>query len=203
MHDLLKVMNSGGVVLYPTETLYAVGCDATSQEACEKVAAIKGRAEDKPLPLIIGGMDMLELVTEEKSSHLIHLAELFWPGPLSILVKALPELPELLSDDEGYTSVRYSGHPFAAELSRRMKRPLVATSANISDKPSVALPESIDSELLELVDKAYLDPPWPRGNKPSTVVRLVGASQLEVLREGAVTVKMLCDKGYSVSVKTS
>ncbi|WP_319542737.1 L-threonylcarbamoyladenylate synthase [uncultured Pseudodesulfovibrio sp.] len=202
MHDLLKVMNSGGVVIYPTETLYAVGCDATNPEACEKVAAIKGRTEDKPLPLIIGGMDMLKLVTDEKAVALIRLAELFWPGPLSILVKAVPELPALLSDEEGYTSVRHSGHPFASELSRRLKRPIVATSANLSDKSPVALPEDIDPELLERVDKAYLDPPWPRGNKPSTVVRLIGASQLEVVREGAVTVKMLCDKGYSVSVKT-
>jgi len=202
MHDLLKAMNSGGVVLYPTETLYAVGCDATSLEACEKVAAIKGRSEAKPLPLIIGGMDMLELVTEEKTAPLIHLTELFWPGPLSILVKALPELPGLLSDDEGYTSVRHSGHPFASELSRRLKKPIVATSANISDKSPVALPEDIDPKLLEQVDEAYLDPPWPRGDMPSTVVRLVGASQLEILREGAVTVKMLCDKGYSVSVET-
>ncbi|NDV17979.1 threonylcarbamoyl-AMP synthase [Pseudodesulfovibrio sp. JC047] len=202
MHGLLKALNSGGVGIYPTETLYAIGCDATCQEACERVASIKDRSKGKPLPLIIGGTDMLDMVTNEKTDSISHLAEVFWPGPLSILVKALPELPDMLSDEDGYTSVRLSGHPFAAELSRRMKRPLVATSANFSSKPPVGLPEDLDHDLLEQVDEAYLDPPWPRGQKPSTVVRLLSASQVEILREGAVTVKMLCDKGYSVSVNT-
>jgi L-threonylcarbamoyladenylate synthase len=203
MHNVLKVMNAGGVAVYPTETLYAVGCDAMNREACERVTRIKGRPDDMPLPLIIGSIDMLGLVTDNKSSSLLELAKAFWPGPLSILVKAIPELPDLLCDEEGYTSVRYSGHPFAAELSRRLKRPIVATSANISGQEPVALPEDLDPELLSLVDESYLDPPWPRGDKPSTVVRMLGASRLEILRDGAVSVKKLCDKGFSVSLQAS
>jgi len=202
MHNVLKVMNAGGVAVYPTETLYAVGCDAMNREACERVTRIKGRPDDMPLPLIIGSVDMLRLVTDNPPAHLLDLAKAFWPGPLSILVKALPALPGLLCDEDGYTSVRFSGHPFAAELSRRLKRPIVATSANISGKQPVALPEDLDPELLDMVDGAYLDPPWPRGDKPSTVARLLGSSRLEVLRDGAVSVKKLCDKGFSVSLQT-
>lgn len=202
MHDLLKAMESGGVVVYPTETLYAVGCDATNLKACQRVTEIKGRPENMPLPLIIGGVDMLGLVTDVQPANLLSLAEAFWPGPLSILVKALPDLPDLLSDDEGYTSVRFSGHPFAAELSRRMKKPIVATSANFSGHAPVGLPEELDPKFLDMVDASYLDPPWPKGDKPSTVVRMLGASQLEVIRDGAVSVKKLCDKGFSVSLQT-
>lgn len=201
MHELLKALEADGVVVYPTETLYAVGCDATSEIACDKVNDIKGRPDNKPLPLIIGGVDMLDLVTDEKPANLLSLADTFWPGPLSILVKALPELPSILSDEDGYTSVRFSGHPFAAELSRRLKKPLVATSANLSGKPPAALPEDVDPALLEMVDASYFDPPWPRGDKPSTVVRISGANQLEILRDGAVSVKKLCDKGLAVSVR--
>ncbi len=201
MQDVLKVMDRGGVAVYPTETLYALGCDATNVKACERVTRIKGRPEDMPLPLIIGGLSMLDLVTEKPSPALLELAGAFWPGPLSILVKALPGLPGLLCDEDGYTSVRFSGHPFAAELSRRLKRPVVATSANFSGKLPVALPEDLDPELLDMVDESYLDPPWPRGNKPSTVVRMLGTSRLEVLRDGAVSVKKLCDKGFSVSMR--
>lgn len=200
MQDLLKALRSDGIVIYPTETLYAVGCDATSEKGCARIGSVKGRADERPLPLIIGGMDMLGLVTAEQPKSLLGLAGAFWPGPLSILVKAIPELPGCLSDDEGYTSVRWSGHPFAAELSRRLKKPIVATSANISGKPPVALPEDIDSALLDLVDAAYLDPPWPRGHKPSTVVRMLGSSKLEIIREGEVSIKKLCDKGFSVAV---
>lgn len=202
MHDLLKAMQAGGVVVYPTETLYAVGCDATNEDACRRVSKIKGRSKDMPLPLIIGGVDMLNLVTDQQSSSLLSLAKAFWPGPLSILVKALPYLPDVLSDEDGYTSVRFSGHPFAAELSRRLKKPIVATSANFSGTSPVALPEDLDPKFLEMVDESYLDPPWPRGSKASTVVRMLGASQLEVLRDGAVSLKKLCDKGFAVSLKS-
>ncbi len=203
MYELLKAMEAEEVVIYPTETLYALGCDATSEAACQKIIDIKGRSSDKPLPLIVGDMGMLDLVTNEKPAAMAGLVESFWPGPLSILVKALPKLPTCLSDDEGYTSVRWSGHPFAAELSRRFKKPLVATSANLTGKSPVALPEAVDPDLLKQVGASYFDPPWPRGGKASTVVRVLGATRLEVLREGAVSVKKLCDKGFSVTLVES
>lgn len=200
MHDLLKAMDAGQAVIYPTETLYALGCDATNADACKVIIDVKARSQAKPLPLIIGGVDMLALVTDERPKSLQELASAFWPGPLSILVKALPTLPDSLSDEEGYTSVRWSGHAFASELSRRMRRPIVSTSANISGKPPVAFPEDIDPDLLDAVGAAYLDPPWPKGGMPSTVIRMLGSNRLAVIREGAVTVKMLCDKGFSVTM---
>lgn len=193
-------METGKVVVYPTETLYALGCDATNVSACEQISKIKGRSQVKPLPLIIGGLDMLSLVTDEQPDPLGSLARSFWPGPLSILVKALPSLPSLLCDEEGYTSVRWSGHPFASELSRRLKRPLVATSANLSGHDPVALPEELDPALLAKAGAVYLDPPWPRGGGASTVIRMLDANRLEVLRQGAVSVKQLCDKGFSVTL---
>lgn len=200
MQELIKAMSDGRTVVYPTETLYALGCDATDEAACQAVIDIKSRPGTKPLPLIIGGVDMLGLVTEDRPSVLQDLASFFWPGPLSILVEALPELPSCLSDDEGYTSVRWSGHPFASELSKRLRKPIVATSANISGKPPVALPEELDPELLEKAGAAYFDPPWPKGGAPSSVIRLLEFNRLEVIREGAITVKMLCDKGFSVTM---
>ena len=203
MHDLIKAMNDGEAVVYPTETLYAIGCDATNVDACQKVIDIKARPDSKPLPLIVGSVQMLDLVTDEKPAMLQELAASFWPGPISILVKALPSLPKCLSDENGYTSVRWSGHPFASELSRRMRKPLIATSANLSGKPPVALPEDLDSEMLDKVGAAYFDPPWPKGGLPSTVVGIKSFNRLEVLREGAVTIKMLCDKGFSVTLAQS
>lgn len=200
LRDLLKAMEAGEVVIYPTETLYAIGCDATLEAACKKLIAIKGRPKTKPLPLIISGVDMLADVTDERPQALQRLASAFWPGPLSVLVKAVPTLPEILSDEDGYISIRWSGHPFASELSRRLRKPIVSTSANLSGQEPVARPELLDPALLDLVAAAYLDPPWPKGGKPSTVVRVLGANQLEILREGAVGVKQLCDKGFAVTL---
>jgi len=200
LYDLLKALEDGDVVVYPTETLYAIGCDATNEAACQKVADIKARSIAKPLPLIIGGVDMLAGVTDDRPEALQRLASSFWPGPLSILVKALPVLSDMLSDDDGYVSVRWSGHAFASELSRRLRKPIVATSANLSGRPPVARPEDLDRDLLDQVGAAYFDPPWPKGGKPSTVIRMLSSNRLEVLREGAVTVKSLCDKGFSVTI---
>lgn len=200
MFELIKAMNNGEAVVYPTETLYALGCDGTNEEACQKVLDIKGRSRAKPLPLIVGGVDMLGLVTDDRPSMLEQLASAFWPGPLSVLVKALPSLPQQLSDENGYTSVRWSGHPFAAELSRRMRKPIVSTSANLSGKPPVSMPEDLDPKLLDKVGAAYFDPPWPKGGHPSSVLKILEFNKLEVIREGAVSVKMLCDKGFSVTL---
>lgn len=200
MHELIKAMQNGETVVYPTETLYALGCDATNEAACAKVLSIKARSKAKPLPIIVGGVDMLGLVTEDRPQALQQLASAFWPGPLSILVKALPSLPKALSDEDGFTSVRWSGHPFASELSRRLRQPIVASSANLSGKPPVALPEDLDPDLLAKVGVAYFDPPWPRGGLPSTVIRVLGSTRLEVLRQGAISFKSLCDKGFSVTM---
>lgn len=200
MYNLIKAMENGQVIIYPTETLYALGCDGYNAKACDTIIDIKARPASKPLPMIIGGVNMLGMVTDERPAALEQLASAFWPGPLSILVKALPELPSQVSDEHGYTSVRWSGHAFASELSRRLRRPIVSTSANLSGKPPVALPEDLDPDLLSMAGAVYDDPPWPKGGAASTVIRVLSSTRLEVIREGAVSVKMLCDKGFSVTL---
>ena len=199
MHDVLQAIRDGKTVIYPTETLYALGCDAYSPEAVAEVARIKGRDKIKPLPLIIGSLEGLRKVTDEVPDKIMNLAKRFWPGSLSILVRANDQLAPLVSDEEGFTSVRWSPHPFASELSRRLKGPVVATSANLAGKPPVGLPEDLDPELLAQVGAAYLDPPWPAGGAPSTVVKVFSNTQLAVCREGAVSIKQLCDMGYGVT----
>nr|WP_147822096.1 L-threonylcarbamoyladenylate synthase [Salidesulfovibrio onnuriiensis] len=196
MDKVLEALRGGGVVVYPTETLYAIGCMATDHAACVRVAATKARDMGKPLPLIIGSLQGLEAVTGDVPDMVRELAGAFWPGPLSILVKARKGLSPLVSDDEGYTSVRLSPHPVAAELSRRAEAPLVATSANRSGLPATADPDRLDPALLAGVDAAYLEEPRPLGGEPSTVVRVLGDRHLEIVRLGAVGVEQLCQKGF-------
>ena len=196
MKDILDILAQGGVAVYPTETLYALGCVATSHEAARRVAAIKGRSQAKPLPLIIGSLGQLGLVTHDAGGDLLALAESFWPGPVSLLVRAHEELSPLTRDEEGYTSVRVTSHPAAARLCAQLGTPLVATSANRGGCPPVARPEDLDPLLLEKVDGMLGDKPWPSGGPPSTVVRIVGPGRLKVLRLGAVTVKGLEGAGF-------
>lgn len=196
METVLETLQAGGVAVYPTETLYAIGCMAADHAACMRVAAIKARDMGKPLPLIIGSLQGLDAVTPHVSDMVRELAGAFWPGSLSLLVKARTGLSTLVSDDAGYTSVRLSPHPVAAELSRRANAPLVATSANRSGMPATADPALLDPVLLAEADAAYLGEPRPRGGEPSTVVRVLEDRRLEIVRLGAVGLEKLREKGF-------
>lgn len=190
-------IRAGGVVLYPTETLYALGCAADNAEACARLAALKGRPEAKPFPLIVADLTALhELLTPlppTLETDLAILARRFWPGPLSVLLPTRPGLPALVRDELGLSSVRLSPHPLAKELCRRSGSALVATSANVSGQPPTADPRLLDPALLVGVAGAVLAKPWPAGGLPSTLVRLLGGGRLAILRAGAVPAPALAD----------
>lgn len=181
----------GGVAVYPTETLYALGCRADDARACARVAALKGRPEAKPFPLIVADMDGLAAITVELPEDVFRLAEAFWPGPLSVLVRTRDELPRHVRDADGFSSVRLSPHPTARELCRLAGPALVATSANASGQPAAARPEELDPALLSGADAALLRPPRPGGGAPSTLVRLLGGGRMRVLRAGALPLEDL------------
>ncbi|MBN2139703.1 MAG: Sua5/YciO/YrdC/YwlC family protein [Desulfovibrionaceae bacterium] len=196
-----EIISSGGVVVYPTETLYALGCDAFDAWAAARVARIKGRLKDKPLPVIIAGLDWLDRIAAEVPQVVLDLAADFWPGPLSVLVRARPELPDALKDDLGRTSVRWTPHASAAEICRLADAALVATSANRSGRAPAATPGELDPDILAQADGALLDRPWPGGGPPSTVVSPMPGRKgraVFLVRAGAVPPSALRDKGYLV-----
>lgn len=190
-------VRSGGVVIYPTETLYALGCAADNAEACALVSALKNRPQSKPFPLIVADMaglrELLAPLPQALEIDLALLAARFWPGPLSVLLPTRPDLPALVRDSQGLTSVRISPHPLARELCRRTGCAIVATSANASGQPATADPRQLDPALVAGSAGAVLDQPWPPGGAPSTLVRLLGHGRLAVLRAGAVPTLALTD----------
>ncbi len=195
----VDLVRSGGCLIYPTETLYALGGDGRSAAVAARVQELKARPGDKPLPLILGGLDMLPLVTAALGEPLLRLARAFWPGPLSVLVPGLDSLPAAVKDRRGLTSVRVSPHPVAARLSREAGCPLIATSANPGGGRAAGRLEELDPGLARAVDLVLDEPPWPRGGEPSTVVEIVGqggVARLRVLRLGAVAEADLARAGF-------
>lgn len=196
--EAVQIIKTGGVLIYPTETLFAVGADACDEKAANRVAQIKGRPVSKPLPLIIGSMEQLDLVTDFASAELLRLANQFWPGSLSILVKARQELPSAVKDSRGYTSVRWTDHPLASTLCMKARTPLIATSANLSGKPPTALAGNLDEELIVQVEGVYDGKPGPKGGSPSTVVEPLKGGKLKIFRDGVISRGTLIRSGFSI-----
>lgn len=197
---------SGGVCVYPTETLYALGAAADLASAVARVAALKGRPSAKPLPLLIGSMAQIwDVVPPDfRDSPLFpdfeRLSVRFWPGPLSLVLPCRAEYPGLVKDALGRSSARFTPHPVAAALCRLAGRPLLATSANRSGQPAAAVAGDLDPTLLGQVDAALTGPPGPGGGPPSTVVAVLGQGRLEMVRQGAVEAARLVEAGFTIGV---
>jgi L-threonylcarbamoyladenylate synthase len=197
-----RLIAAGRLLIYPTETFYALGCDAFNAEAVRGVYAVKRRERGQPLPVIIGGPEQLGALAAEVNSLERELMRVFWPGPLSILFAGAADVPEVLTAGTGRVAVRFSSHPAALELCRQSSGPLVSSSANLSGHRPARLAADLDGELLERVREfnrgaACLyaaDRDVPQGGLPSTIVEAreaSGGGVLRVLRQGAVSLEEL------------
>jgi len=201
LKNALSVIAGRGCLIYPTETYYALGAGAFYPEAASRIFALKAREEAKPLPLVLGSLDQLSLVTQDRSDELLLLAEKFWPGPLSVLVPAVASLPREVQDARGLTSVRVTPHPTAAKLCLDARVPLIATSANKSGCPPAVRPGDLDPELCRAVDLVLNEPPHPGGGPASTVVGMEPGMRLFVYRQGPVSDTALKEAGFEVVLK--
>ncbi|MGH8012895.1 MAG: L-threonylcarbamoyladenylate synthase, partial [Candidatus Binataceae bacterium] len=132
----LDALRAGEVVVYPTETVYAIGVDALSSAALERLFALKGREASKAVALITdSAASAFSLASEVPASARV-LAAAFWPGPLTLVLPARAGLPDALVGPEGGVGVRVSPNQVAIQLAARLGRPLTATSANPSGQPS-------------------------------------------------------------------
>ena len=196
--DLVREVRRGRLVVYPTETFYALGCMATLHASVERVVAVKARPGDKPLPLIIADWAMAERFLH-LDENTLELARRFWPGPLSIVMQVDPSISPLARDGAGRSAVRMTPHPVAARLCLDAGAPLVSSSANVSGAPPACRPMDLDQDLLSVSGALLVDDePWPAGGLPSTLVESVGKGAVRVLRAGAVSIGELQGSGVDV-----
>jgi L-threonylcarbamoyladenylate synthase len=188
----VEVLAAGGIVAFPTETFYGLGADALNAAAVGRLVAMKGRDAAKPIACIIGEVGQREQLCSAWPAAAQRLAKRFWPGPLTLVVPALPDLPEPLRP-QGFVGLRLSGHAFARALALGLGHPITATSANLAGGIEVTRPQDIMKQLadrLELIVEGGETP----GGRGSTVVRIDGAN-LSCLREGAIPYS-LCTESW-------
>ena len=195
-------LERGGVILYPTETFFAIGCNAMNPDAVGKVFAVKKRTMDLPLPVVIGETSDVFSLARDVSPLAQKLMDVFWPGSLSIILQALPEVPDLLLANAGRIAVRHSPHPAAARLCRESGMVLVSSSANITGNPPPSEMNDISPEIIAGTAGIFMDGPLPEGGLPSTIVDVIeegGEEVVRILRDGRVTAQKIKEAGFMVS----
>ena len=131
-----NILKNGGLVAIPTETVYGLAANAFDAEACSNIFKAKGRPGDNPLIVHISSLDMLKDIVSEFPEKAKLLAEKFWPGPLTMIMKKSEKIPDVTSANLPSVAVRFPAHPVAREIIEKAGLPLAAPSANLSGSPS-------------------------------------------------------------------
>ena len=180
--DALKVLRSGGVILYPTDTVWGLGCDATNARAVQRIYEIKQRAENKSLIILVNSIAMLERYVSNPPEVALEMAELS-ERPLTVVYDSGKSLAEGVASSDGSVGVRVCTEPFCDALIDALRRPLVSTSANISGSGAPAIFDEISEEVKAAVDYVCL---WRQddrsGARPSSVIKVSGNGVVKILR---------------------
>ena len=180
----LRHLKSGGVIAYPTDTLYGLGADVFDEAALQRVFAIKGRPGELALPVLVDGWRRVQMVAAGPSPMAERLARRFWPGPLTLVLPRSPHLSDLVTGGRDTVAVRQPDHWVPRSLVAALGRPITGTSANRSGRPDLLTVNEIRDELGALVDYIIECGPAPQGI-PSTVVD-VTQEEPQLLREGVI-----------------
>jgi len=182
----VKIMKGGGLIIYPTETCYGIGTDATNPKSIEKIYEIKGREHTKPIPVLVSNINMIKRygVTTKRVEFLV---KKFMPGPLSLVIKKKRPISDV--NQEGI-SFRISSHPVASELVKLLGKPMTTTSANISSQPSIYEIKKIIENFEDIVNMIIDCGDLPR-NEPSTCIDMTDEDNVKIIREGPIPSELI------------
>lgn len=147
----VSILNRGGVVAFPTDTVYGIGVHPCQPEAVRKLYQVKGRPIDKPIPILLGSIGDVEQVAQNVPESFFQLANRYWPGELTLIVEAKNLPPEVTAGGKT-VGLRMPNHALALKLLRSFGRPIATTSANKSDEMPATSTEEVRDNLGKLVD---------------------------------------------------
>ena len=183
VNNALQILKDGGVILYPTDTVWGLGCDATNELAVAKINEIKGRSSDKSLIVLLDTDNKLQsYVTEipEVAYQLIEFAE----TPMTIIFSGAKNLAKNVINTDGSVGIRIVKNDFCEQLLQRFRKPIVSTSANISGQPTPQFFDEISDEVKYAVDYIVeLEQENRTPKQPSTIVKLGSGGQFEFIRK--------------------
>jgi len=183
VNKALKIIQEGGIILYPTDTIWGIGCDATNTEAVKKIYRLKQREESKSMIILLDTDNKLESYIKDVPAIAYDLIE-FAENPLTLVMPGAKNISPALIAEDGSVGIRVAKHDFCQRLIQRLRKPLVSTSANISGQPSPRNFAEVGQEILDGVDYIVdLEQHSLEQKKPSTIMRLQPDGRFEFLRK--------------------
>lgn len=183
INKALEVLKNGGVILYPTDTVWGLGCDATNEEAVAKVNEIKGRPAEKSLIILLDTDNKLQSYVNEVPEVAYDLIE-YAEKPLTVVFSNAKNLAPNVINADGSVGIRIPKHDFCQQLIQRFRKPIVSTSSNISGQPTPRFFDEISEEVKEAVDYIVdLEQENTTPKQPSTIVKLGPGGQFEFIRK--------------------
>lgn len=189
LNKAASIIRSGGVVAFPTESFYGLGVSALDEKAIQRLFTIKKRKGNQPILLLIPSTSLLNQYVIRIPDIATQIMEEFWPGGLTLIFEANPDLPRLLTSGTGKIGLRLSSHPVATALVRAVGAPITGTSANISGQAAYSNAEAVRHFLGRSVD-FVLDGGETEGGKGSTVMDIT-VNPPTIFREGMVSREQL------------
>ncbi|MDE5790120.1 MAG: threonylcarbamoyl-AMP synthase [Muribaculaceae bacterium] len=178
----LKVLKEGGIILYPTDTVWGIGCDATNTEAVERIFALKKRADAKAMLMLVGSDGQLQQYVRE-------VPEIAWQlidaavNPLTIIYDEPVNISPALMAEDGSAGFRITNEYFSKTLCQRLRHPLVSTSANVSGKPTPGTFDEIAKEIIDGVDYVVEVRRDEKGtHTPSNIIKVGNDSVVKIIR---------------------
>jgi L-threonylcarbamoyladenylate synthase len=182
VHKAYETIKEGGIILYPTDTVWGIGCDATNAEAVAKIYKVKQRTEAQSMIVLMNGEKMMYNVFKEIPEVAWQIMDLS-ENPTTIILDQPRNIAKNLIASDNTLGIRIVKDPFCFKLLEKMKKPLVSTSANISGQPTPKSFKEISPEIIKAVDYVVNLQREKIGGKPSTIIKLSNDSQVKVIRK--------------------
>lgn len=182
VQNCLDTIKKGGVILYPTDTVWGLGCDATNADAIDRIYQIKKREESKALICLVSNFKMLEQYVEDVPEMAYDILK-YAKKPTTVIYDKPIRIAENLVAEDDTLGIRVVRNKFCNELIRKMRRPLVSTSANISGQPTPESFDQISPQILKEVDYVVNLQRSKKSSKPSSIIKLSNDGQVKVIRK--------------------
>lgn len=184
VEKVIPILNEGGLILYPTDTIWGIGCDATNPDAVQRIKDLKKRNGDKTnFVLLVDSIDMLKEYVTDLHPRLETLL-FYHTRPLTVVYEGIKNLPTILLSENNSAAIRITHDPFCQQIISEFGRPVVATAANVQDDPYPTHFGLVRSDIIQGVDYVVRHRQKERHTgEPSVIVRFSADEELEVVRE--------------------